>query len=394
MTEFIIMMASLMAIVAISIDAMLPALGIIGTDLAVIDANHTQLVISFIFLGMVFGQLLCGSLSDALGRKPVLYGGLALYAAGSLICFFALSIEVLLLGRIIQGIGVSGPYVSAVAVVRDRYAGRDMARIMSLVMMIFILVPAIAPALGQGILFIASWRIIFLMYVALAAFLAAWIFLRLPETLKPEDKIRFNFANIAHGFHVIVKTRVTMCYMVSMGIGFGSFIGYLNSCQQIFHEQFHTGNMFAVYFGGLALVLGVASLINARVVQRLGMRYICIRATSAIIVTSAIFLGLNFAVEIQLWMFLAFAAALFFFFGLMFGNLNAIAMEPMGHIAGIASAVIGATSSAISMVIGTIIGQFYDGTLIPIAIGFVTLNIVSLGLMLYAEKSKVISANT
>ncbi len=388
MTEFIIMMASLMAIVAISIDAMLPALGIIGTDLAVVDANHTQLVISFIFLGMVFGQLLCGPLSDALGRKPVLYGGLALYAAGSLICFFAPSIEVLLLGRIVQGVGVSGPYVSAVAVVRDRYAGRDMARIMSLVMMIFILVPAAAPAMGQGILFIASWRIIFLMYVALAAFLAAWIFLRLPETLKPEDKITFDFAHIAHGFRVIFNTRVTMCYMVSMGIGFGRFIGYLNSCQQIFHGQFHTGNMFAVYFGGLALVLGVASLINARIVQRLGMRYICIRATSAIIVTSAIFLGLNFAVEIQLWMFLAFAAALFFFFGLMFGNLNAIAMEPMGHIAGIASAVIGATSSAISMVIGTIIGQFYDGTLIPIAIGFVTLNIVSLGLMLYAERGK------
>lgn len=388
------MMASLMAIVAISIDAMLPALGIIGADLAVIDPNHTQLVISFIFLGMVFGQLLCGPLSDALGRKPVLYGGLALYAAGSLICFFAPSIEILLLGRVIQGIGVSGPYVSAVAVVRDRYAGRDMARIMSLVMMIFILVPAIAPALGQGILYVATWRVIFLMYVALAAFLAAWIFLRLPETLKLEDKITFDFSHIAHGFRVIFKTRVTMCYMISMGIGFGSFIGYLNSCQQIFQEQFHTGNMFAAYFGGLALVLGVASLINARIVQRLGMRYICIRATSAIIVTSAIFLGLNFMIEIQLWVFMVFAAALFFFFGLMFGNLNAIAMEPMGHIAGIASAVIGATSSAISMVIGTIIGQFYDGTLIPIATGFVTLNIASLGLMLYAERSKAVSENT
>ncbi len=386
MTEFIILTAAMMSIVAITIDAMLPALGIMGHELNVDYPNQVQLVITFIFMGMAAGQLVCGPLSDAMGRKKVLYGGLAVYALGSFICFQAPNIEIMLLGRLVQGLGVAGPYVTAVAVVRDKFSGRDMAQIMSLVMMIFIFVPAIAPALGQGILYIASWRMIFLMYIGLAALLALWITLRLEETLPPDKRIRFSLLSFAYGFREVFSNRVTVHYMFCMGIGFGSFIGYLNSSQQIFQEQFHTGEAFVLYFGGLALVLGVASLVNSRIVQRLGMQLICMRATMGIIAASAIFMVINLTMDVTLWMFVIYAAILFFNFGLMFGNLNSIAMEPMGHVAGIASAVIGATSSAMSLTIGTTIGQMYDHTLIPIVAGFLSLNIISLLLMLRAGR--------
>lgn len=386
MKEFIVLMASLMSVVAISIDAMMPALGIMGADLKVEFPNQVQFIIGFIFMGMTVGHLFWGPLSDAIGRKKVLYSGLAIYTVGSVVCYFAQNIDILLFGRIIQGFGVSAPYVTSVAIVRDKYAGRDMARIMSIVMVIFILVPAIAPSLGQGILYIATWRAIFLLYIVMAALIATWAYFRLDETLHPEDKIPFSAKAILHGFGIVFKTRITVCYTVAMGICFGSFLGYLNSCQQIFMEKFAVGEKFALYFGALALVLGVASLLNSRIVQKFGMQKICERSTFAIILISALFLAVNLTVDVELWMFLAFAASIFFAFGLMFGNLNAIAMEPMGHIAGIASAVTGAMSSAMSMTIGAVIGQLYDGTLIPVVTGFLVLNMVSFTMMRVAGR--------
>ncbi len=386
MTEFVILVASMMSIVALSIDTMMPALGIIGGELGTSFPNQTQFIISFIFMGMATGQLVCGPLSDALGRKKVLYGGLVIFIIGSLICYFANSIEMLLFGRVVQGLGVSAPYVSAVAIVRDKFAGRDMARIMSLVMMIFILVPAVAPSIGLGILYLSDWRGIFAFFVLYGAGIAAWMFLRLEETLKPENRIPFNFKAILNGYRIVFKTRVTVCYMIAMGIMFGSLIGYLNSCQQIFQEQFKVGDAFALYFGGLALTIGAASLLNSKIVHKYGMRAIVTRAVLSIITVSAIFLAVNLMVEVQLWMFLLFAAVLFFSFGLLFGNLNSIAMEPMGHIAGIAAAVIGSTSSIISLVLGSTIGQMYDGTLIPIVSGFLGLNLITLLMIRLAGK--------
>ncbi len=337
---------------------------------------------------MALSELFCGPISDAIGRKPVLYAGMALYLVSSLICYFAQTIDILLMGRFIQGFAVAGPYVSVISIVRDKYAGREMARIMSLVMMIFILVPAIAPGLGQAILYFSTWRTIFLMYIGLAIVISIWVFFRLEETLKPENRVKLNTKNLLHNCREILTNRITMSYTICMGICFGSFIGYLNSSQQIFQVQFQTGNMFALYFGILALVLGVAALVNSRIVEKLGMRYICIRSTIGIIIASGIFLAVNLLVPVTLWMFLIYAAALFFAFGLMFGNLNAISMEPMGHIAGIASAVTGSIASGISMLLGAVIGQLYDNTLIPVVTGFLVLGILSLGAMLYAEKSK------
>jgi DHA1 family bicyclomycin/chloramphenicol resistance-like MFS transporter len=286
---------------------------------------------------------------------------------------------------LIQGIGVAGPYISAVSIVRDQYAGRTMARVMSIIMMIFILVPAIAPTVGQAIMLFASWRYIFVLYIVYAAAVGIWIFLRLPETLPPERRIPLSFGNLAHGFKEVISNRVTISYTICAGIVFGSFMGYLNSSQQIFQVQFEQGNMFAVWFGMLALVLGSASLLNSRFVERLGMAYICLRAEAAIVAASAIFLALHFMVDIELWMFLVYAVVMFFSFGLMFGNLNALSMEPMGHIAGMASAIIGALSSIISMTIGSYIGQMYNNTLIPVVTGFLILGALSLLIIRYAE---------
>lgn len=387
--EFIVLMAMLMSIVAISIDAILPALDVVRSDFALANANHAQYLIGLIFIGMAVGQLVWGPLSDAKGRKPVLYAGILLYLAGSVICYLAPSFEILLAGRLIQGLGVAGPYVTSVSVVRDKYAGRDMAQIMSVIMMIFIMVPAIAPSLGQGILYIGSWRSIFVLYIGYALAITVWLFFRMEETLAPQNRISFTRAHLLHGLKEVVSNRVTIGYTICMGICFGSFIGYLNSSQQIFQSQFGTGELFTVYFGVLALVLGVASLANSRFVQRLGMHYICVRAFGAIVLASALFLSLHLLVDITLWMFLAYAVALFFSFGLVFGNLNAIAMEPMGHIAGIASAITGAISSVMSLAIGGFIGQLYNNTLVPMTTGFFVLGLLSLATMFWAEKGRI-----
>ncbi|KZN13707.1 multidrug effflux MFS transporter [Marinomonas sp. TW1] len=387
--EFTILVALLMSIVAISIDALLPALGIIGNDLGAVTANQPQLLISMLFLGMALGQLICGPLSDALGRRPVLFSGFALYLIGTLICYQANNLEMLMIGRFIQGLGVAGPYISAISLVRDLFHGAQMARIMSLVMMIFVLVPAIAPTLGQGIMLISDWRGIFELYLVYAIILMLWIFFRLKETLPKEQRIAFSTKGFYDGFKEVITNRITASYTICMGLFFGSFIGYLNSSQQIFQVQFETGNMFSLYFGLLALVLGVSSLINARVVESYGARHIAFRAICLVVVASAIFLSLHAFVDINLWMFMLYASVLFFCFGLLFGNVNALAMEPMGHVAGIASAIIGSVSSIMSMSIGTVIGQLYDNTLIPISAGFVIMGSLALAIMFWAEKGRI-----
>jgi DHA1 family bicyclomycin/chloramphenicol resistance-like MFS transporter len=388
MGEFTLLVALMMSIVAISIDALLPALGFIAKAVPLDYPNQIQYVISMLFLGMALGQLVCGPLSDALGRKKILYGGIFLFLCGSALCFFATSIEGLLLGRFIQGLGVAGPYISAISIVRDKYAGNEMARIMSLVMMIFIMVPAIAPSLGQAVLLVSSWRYIFVLYVVYALIIGVWIFLRLEETLPADNRIPFTRKGFIEGFKEVISNYSTMCYTLCMGLFFGSFMGYLNSSQQIFQELFNTGKMFTVYFGVLALLFGAASMVNARFVQKWGMEYLCSRATMGIILSSGIFLIIQLITPPVLWHFLIYAAVLFFCFGLVFGNVNAMAMEPMGHVAGIASAVIGATSSILSMVIGTTIGQMYDSTLIPLTCGFVFLATLCLVILNLAKQRK------
>lgn len=384
--EFIALMALLMSIVAISIDAMVPALATIGTDLNATSANQAQYIIIFIFCGMALGQLVCGPLSDAIGRKRIISATILLYLIGSLVCLFSESMSVMLFGRFLQGLGVSGPYVAAISVVRDKFHGRQMARIMSLVMMIFIMVPALAPGIGQGILYLASWRAIFAFYIVYSLTIILWVGFRLEETLPPEKRIPFSTKNILRGVHKVFSNHQALCYMVCMGFVFGGLMGYLSSCQQIFQELYHTGDYFALYFGGLALTFGASSLVNSKLVEKVGMRPLCRRAILINIGVSAVFLAINLFMLPPLWMFLLYAAIIFFNFGMLFGNLNALAMEPMGHIAGLASAIIGAFSSVLSLVAGTLIGQFYNGTLIPIVGGFLILGLCSLTAFYHADR--------
>lgn len=387
--EFTLLVALLMSIVAISIDALLPALDAIRADIVLSNPNQAQLVISALFFGMALGQLICGPLSDATGRKKVLNAGILLFLVGTVICYFATDINSLLFGRFVQGLGVSGPYVSAISIVRDKYSGNDMARIMSLVMMIFVMVPALAPSLGQAVLWIGGWRDIFLLYVVYALIIALWIYCRLEETLPKAHRIPMSSTGFAAGFKEVIRNVPTVCYMICMGLFFGSFIGYLNSSQQIFQSLFNTGELFTLYFGLLAIVFGAASLVNSRLVQQWGMQRLSSAAVWGIIISSGVFLVLLFSVEIQLWMFLLYASVLFFCFGLVFGNINAMAMEPMGHVAGIAAAIIGATSSIMSMAIGTVIGQLYNGTLIPVTAGFFIFACISMAILAFANAYKL-----
>lgn len=388
--EFTVLMALMMSIVAISIDALLPALGLIGADLKVVHENDVQLIIGCIFAGMAIGQLIAGPMSDALGRKSILFVGIALYLVGSVFCYFANDFYLLLAGRFVQGLGVSAPYVTAISVVRDKYSGQHMARIMSLVMMIFIMVPAIAPTLGQAVMHFAGWRAIFALYIVYSITIGTWIAFRLEETLPPDRRAKVELKSFVREFKTVIRNRTTALYMICMGFMFGSFIGYLGASQQIFQGQFGVGDDFALYFGGLALVFGASSLTNSKLVMKFGMRRICLTAMGIVIAISVLFVGLHFVVDVvTLPMFLIYAVPLFFMFGLMFGNLNAIAMEPMGDVAGMASAIIGSVSSVMSITLGTLIGQMYNNTLLPIAAGFMVLGSLAWIIMWIEKRPQV-----
>lgn len=383
--EFILLVALMMSMTALAIDAILPAFDNIRADIAMNNPNQAQLLISLLFCGLALGQLVSGPLSDALGRKKILYAGLTLFIIGTGLCVVAQDLTSLLIGRFIQGLGVSGPYICAISIVRDKFAGRQMAKIMSVVMMIFITVPALAPSIGQGIMLVADWRAIFVFYLLYAAVVSGLIFFRLEETLPKEKRIPFSVKGISDGFKTVISNRLTAGYTLAMGLFFGCFLGYINSSQQIFQDLYGTGKLFTLYFGGLALVLGFSSFFNSRFVERLGMHFISRRAIVAIITSSLLFLLLQVFVAPALWMFVIYAIILFFSFGLVFGNLNAIAMEPMGHVAGIAAAVIGATSSLISMTLGTVIGQAYNHSVMPITLGFIIVPTLGLLVTLWAD---------
>jgi DHA1 family bicyclomycin/chloramphenicol resistance-like MFS transporter len=391
--EFVVLMALMIALTALSIDAMLPALPEIGKDLGVQRVNDPQLIISLLILGMAFGQLIYGPLSDSTGRKPPIYVGLGLYMIGCLMAVFATSFSVMLAGRVLQGIGVAGPRVVTVALVRDQYEGRAMARVMSIVMAVFILVPVIAPAFGQGILIVAGWRAIFGAFLVLALITLIWFANRQPETLAPNRRIRFSLKRVAMAIGEICHNRIALGYTIAIGFIFGAFIGYLNSAQQVFQEQYGLGKLFPLYFAVLALSIGSASYLNSRLVMRYGMRALTswsLKILSGLSIgffTIAYVLGGN----PSLWALMTYFMVSFFCIGILFGNLNALAMEPLGHIAGAGAAVVGSLSTFISVLLGILIGQSYNGTILPLVGGFALLSAASMAAMRWAEYRKQIS---
>jgi DHA1 family bicyclomycin/chloramphenicol resistance-like MFS transporter len=388
--EFVTLMAMMISLVALSIDAMLPALPDIGADLGVTRANDTQLIISFLFLGMALGQMIYGPLSDSIGRKPAIHAGFALFIGGCLLSMLATSFPVMLTGRVLQGIGVAGPRVVTVAMVRDQHEGRAMARIMSFVMMVFILVPALAPALGQGVLLIANWRAIFAVFLALALIAACWLALRQPETLPLERRRPFSLVRIAAAIREICTNRIALGYTIVMGLVSGAFIGYLSSAQVIFQDQYALGTQFPLYFAILALAIGGASFVNSRLVMRLGMRLLSGRALQVLSGLSCGFwiIAYLFAGQPPLWALMIYCMMSFFCIGMLFGNLNALAMGPLGHIAGIGAAVVGSLSTFIAMPLGVTIGQSYNGTVLPLVGGFALLSGVGLLVRRWVERER------
>ena len=352
--EFVTLTALMISLVALSIDAMLPALREIGDDLGARRANEPQLVVTALFIGLAIAQMIFGPLSDGIGRKPAIYVGMAVFIAGCLMSILATSFTVMLAGRFLQGIGAAGPRTVMVALVRDRYEGRAMARIMSLVMAVFILVPAIAPALGQGILMFGHWRAIFGLLLGLATLALVWFTLRQPETLPVERRASLSAARIALAIREVCVNRIALGYTIAAGLIFGAFVGYLTAAQQIFQEQYGVAERFPLYFATLALAIGGASYVNARLVMRYGMRRLSWAALLAMCGLSLGFLAIALAMagNPPLWALMVYWMAVFFCLGLLFGNFNALAMEPMGHIAGVAAAVVGSLTTVISVAPG------------------------------------------
>jgi DHA1 family bicyclomycin/chloramphenicol resistance-like MFS transporter len=389
--EFIALVAVAMSLVAMSIDSMLPALGTIAADLGTRDPNDRQLILTAFFAGLTVGLVVYGPISDSAGRKPTMYAGLVLFIVGGLICAFTQDFIMMLAGRALQGFGAASPRIVAIAMVRDLHGGRSMARVMSFVMAIFILVPILAPSIGQGILFVAPWRAIFIALAAAGILYFAWFAWRQPETHPYEARSKFSLATILRAAAETFTNRVTLGYMLATGLIFGAFISYLGTSQQIFQEQYRLGNLFPVFFGILAAGIGVASIVNARLVMTIGMRTLSKWALRAACLLSCGFVVIAWLLSGHppLTLFMAYMIVCFFCNGLLFSNYNALAMEPMGHIAGVAAAITGAVSTLIALVAGTLIGRFYDGTVIPVVAGFALLGIAALIVTEWAERSRV-----
>ncbi len=354
-----------MSLPALSTDVMLPALPAIGDDLGAARRNDVQFVVTALFLGLGLGQMAFGPLSDRFGRRTAIHTGVVLFMTGCLMSVFAPTFEVMIASRVLQGIGVAGPRIVIIALVRDQYEGRQMARLMSFAMAVFILVPAVAPALGQGILWLGGWRAIFAMLFAVAAIAFAWFALRQPETLPVARRRPFSPRTIGGAVLEILRIRTALGYTLATGCVLASFVAYLSSAQQIFQEAYRTGALFPAYFGTLALAIGCASLMNGRVVLKHGMRRVAMTATVSITLASVVSWPLAWAFDglPPLWLFMAYMLVVFSSVGFLFGNLNALAMEPLGHIAGVGASVVASLPTFIALPLGALVGLNFDGTM-------------------------------
>ena len=386
--EFVALMALMTSLVALSIDAVLPALTQIGLDLNITDPSQKHLIVSLFFIGMAVGQLYYGPLSDDKGRRYAILSGLIVFAGGSLVCIYAESLEVMLVGRVIQAFGVSGPRIAALAVIRDKYEGEAMARVMSFIMMVFILVPMLAPIFGQTILFWFSWQHIFSSFLIFGLLIGLWFFIRQPETLPKEKRLPFSWSQLWISSKFILTHKLVMFYTLSAGTIFGAFLAYISSSQTLFQDIYATGELFPMYFALLAFSIGLASFINGNLVMRLGMRTLCTWAMFGWLFFSGLLsvLCLVYGGVPPLWQFVTVLFCAFFCIGILFGNINAMAMQPLGKMAGLGAAIIGSLSSIISVPTAVFIGSFIETAITPVALGFLGFGGVSFMLYWNADK--------
>jgi len=383
--EFVALTAMLFATIAFSIDAMLPALPTIGAELTPAALNRAQLVVTSFVLGMGVGTLFTGPLSDAFGRKTVLLSGSALYIVGSLLAWRADTLEGLLAARAIQGLGAAGPRIVAIAIVRDLYSGRQMARIMSFAMLVFSLAPALAPSVGALIIAAFSWRAIFASFVLFAAVSGLWLAVRQAETLPKAARVPLSATSFVLALREVAQSRMFVLTTMVQTLTFGLLMALISSTQQIYDITFNEGARFPLWFGVTALAASTASFVNAMLVVRLGMRLLISVALGGEALLSAIMVGMTWQGLWPEWAYLPayfiWSTSIFFILGLTLGNLNALAMEPFGHIAGIAASIIGAVSTVLSVTIAIPIGLAFNGTPLPLAIGAMLCTGVGWGLM-------------
>ena len=391
--EFIVIMAALMSLVSLAIDALLPAMTNIGATIGITDATNNQLLITMIFLGLGFGQLISGPLSDSYGRKPIIYIGFIVFAFASLICVFSTSLEMMIVGRIAQGIGLSAPRTISIAMIRDRFSGNYMAKVMSFVVAIFILVPVVAPALGKIMLDLYGWQSIFYSQLLFGLAVMLWLWKRQPETLKKENKRDFKLSLLVAGLKEFIKHKNAVVFTFFSGCITGSFMVYLSASQLIFEQQYNLKDEFPFIFAGIALFIGIATFLNGTFVVRLGMFKLVSIFTVIFTLIPFVYIFLySGETNPSIYVLVTFFGLQFFAIAFLFGNTRALAMEPIGHIAGIGAAINGFVSTIMAVPIATLIGSFINTTALPLFIGFFVCGVIALLLIQYlnfSNKKKV-----
>ncbi|RYC12442.1 multidrug effflux MFS transporter [Ciceribacter ferrooxidans] len=389
--EFIALMAFLMALNALAIDIMLPGLQQIGSALDVTNENHRQYVVSAYLIGFGIAQLFYGPVADRFGRRKPMLFGLGVYVLSSLAVTLVPSFGALLVLRFIQGLGSAAMRVITISVVRDVYGGRQMAEVMSLIMMVFMVIPVVAPGTGQVIMLLGHWHLIFVFMAAVATLVGCWMYVRLPETLSPADVRPFTARSILEGFRIVLTDRVALCYTLASTFIFGALFGFINSAQQIYVGIYQLGTWFPVAFAGVATFMALSSFVNSRLVGRFGMRRLSHASLVGFISITFVWLLVQVLgpqpMPFPLF-FVLFALAMFQF-GWIGSNFNSLAMEPLGHVAGTASSVLGFMGTVGGSLIGAAIGQAYDGTALPMVAGYFIVSVIGLVFVLIAEKGQL-----
>lgn len=388
-SEFIALIASLMALNALAIDVMLPALPHMGEALGIAAENDRQLVLSAYLFGFGLTQIVFGPLSDRFGRRGPLIAGLVIYVATAAAAIFAPTFAVLLALRFVQGMGAAGTRVISVSIVRDTFAGRAMAEIMSLVFMVFMVIPIVAPGVGQLVLLTGHWSWIFAFISGLALIISIWVFIRLPETLKPENRRSLRLASILEGFRVVFSNRVAMFYSFAGVFVFGALFGFINAAQQIYVDVYGLGEWFPLAFAVVAGFMAVASYMNSRIVGRFGMRRISHGALMTFIVTSIFWWATSLFGTPHLFVFMTFLSIVMVSFGWTASNMNSLSMEPLGKVAGTAASVFGFIQTIGGAALGLTIGRMFDGTVTPIAGGYAIMGLCAMACVLMAEKGRL-----
>ncbi|SDI03192.1 MFS transporter [Lutimaribacter saemankumensis] len=390
-TEFIALMAMLFATIAFSIDAMLPALPQIARELTPDAPNHVQMIVTSFVIGMGIATFFVGPLSDALGRRVVLLSGAALYIAASVLAWRAQTLEFLLAARVLQGIGASGPRVVAMAIVRDLYSGRQMARILSFIMMTFTLVPAVSPLIGAWIAAAAGWRAIFVAFIVFAVISALWLALRQPESLPVENRRPMRLSLMLAALVEMARHPTVSLALLAQALCYAMLFLMISLVQPVYDHVFDASDSFPYWFALVSLIAASASFLNAALVMRLGMRRLATAAFGVQVILSLSMTAISVSPlpqSVVFGLFIAWQASVFFQTGLTIGNLNAIAMEPMGHVAGMAASVIGSVSTLAGALLAVPIGLGFDGTVLPLTLGVGTVCAGAFGVMIVMRRAE------